>query len=128
MHAGVGLLSFSPHEQLGVAAMPLGTLAASDLESPRARPSSAASPPGFRGCEYAVATHTQLWHIAYRSLSSLLPVVCQHSCIHYRVSPSLRKPWLWVSCNQNIIVCCASWAQSVDNHVEGVHVLQAWVE
>lgn len=64
---GVGLLSFDPHVHPPLAAFPLATLSPADLDSPRAAPSSGAAS-DFRGCEYAFATDSQLWHVAYRCL------------------------------------------------------------
>lgn len=62
--AGVGLLSFDSGARLPLAALPLAPQAAADLDSPRAR--SAAAPAGFRGCQYLLASESQLWHMAYR--------------------------------------------------------------
>ncbi|BDA49478.1 hypothetical protein COCOBI_14-0960 [Coccomyxa sp. Obi] len=62
-NTGVGLLSFDPQVPPPVAPFPLPAPAPADLDSPRAAPSTSAP---FRGCEYVVATESQLWHVAYR--------------------------------------------------------------
>lgn len=70
--AGVGLLAFDGGAKLPLVALPLAPTAA-DLDSPRAR--LAAPPPGFRGCQYLLASESQLWHIAYRQ-SFLISAAC----------------------------------------------------
>lgn len=70
--AGVGLLAFDGGAKLPLVALPLAPTAA-DLDSPRAR--LAAPPQGFRGCQYLLASESQLWHIAYRQ-SFLTSAAC----------------------------------------------------
>ena len=63
-NTGVGLLAFSPHTPLPVGAIPLLQPSAADLGDPRAEGQQL--PGGFRGCQYLLATETQLWLKSYR--------------------------------------------------------------
>lgn len=87
----MGLLSFDSGARLPLAALPLAPQAAADLDSPRAR--SAAAPAGFRGCQYLLASESQLWHMAYRcgrcadNQGSLSPAPCSAS-----LSLTTRRP------------------------------------
>lgn len=67
-------MSFEPHARPPVAAFPLPALAATDLDDAEMRPPNVATPAGFRGCHYILATGRELWHKAYRcSLTFMQP-------------------------------------------------------
>ena len=110
MRAGVGLLSFSPHVTPPVAPLPLAQPSPADLEDLRA-PLSRQPPGGFRGCEFLLATETQLWLKAYRSAVCLHPspeshpitstakVACDHARQHaqsYRTQTLLSNVVSWM--------------------------------
>ena len=63
-------MSFEPHARLPLAAFPLPALAPTDLDDADMRPPNVATPAGFRGCHYIMAVGKELWHKAYRFVST----------------------------------------------------------
>ena len=68
-------MSFEPHARQPVAAFPLPALAPTDLDDADMRPPNVATPAGFRGCHYIMATGRELWHKAYRQACRVTPVL-----------------------------------------------------